>query len=58
MYRAQDTYVFDVLIAFSETPSLILFIASEDHLTDLPGIQVDLVMRDALMLLEQHTSSH
>jgi uncharacterized protein len=38
----------DVLITFSETPSLLQFIALEDHLTDLLGIQVDLVMRDAL----------
>jgi len=38
----------DILITFSETPSLLQFIALEDHLTDLLGIQVDLVMRDAL----------
>jgi len=38
----------DVLITYSETPSLLQFIALEDHLTDLLGIQVDLVMRDAL----------
>ena len=38
----------DVLVSFSEPPSLLRFIALESHLSDLLGIQVDLVMRDAL----------
>jgi len=38
----------DVLVAFSETPSLLKFIALENHLSDLLGVKVDLVMQDAL----------
>lgn len=38
----------DVLVSFSEPPSLLQFIALENHLSSLLGIQVDLVMRDAL----------
>ena len=38
----------DVLVSFSETPSLLKFIALENHLTDLFGVQVDLVMQEAL----------
>jgi uncharacterized protein len=38
----------DVLVDFDETPSLLKFIALQNHLTDLLGVQVDLVMRDAL----------
>jgi len=38
----------DVLVVFSEPPSLLQFIALEDYLSDLLGVQVDLVMRDAL----------
>ncbi len=38
----------DVLVAFSETPSLLKFIALENYLSDLLGVKVDLVMQDAL----------
>jgi predicted nucleotidyltransferase len=38
----------DILVTFSETPGLLQFVALENHLSDLLGIQVDLVMRDAL----------
>jgi predicted nucleotidyltransferase len=38
----------DVLVAFSEPPSLLEFVALENHLSDLLGVEVDLVMRDAL----------
>jgi hypothetical protein len=38
----------DILVTFSETPSLLQFITLEHHLSDLLGIQVDLVMRKAL----------
>jgi len=38
----------DVLVTFSETPSLLKFLALENYLTDLLGVKVDLVMRDAL----------
>ena len=38
----------DLLVTFSKTPGLLLFIELENHLTDLLGVKVDLVMRDAL----------
>ncbi len=38
----------DVLVTFSDTPSLLTFSALEQHLSDLLGLDVDLVMRDAL----------
>jgi predicted nucleotidyltransferase len=38
----------DVLVTFSKTPSLLLFIELENYLSDLLGVKVDLVMRDAL----------
>ena len=45
----------DVLVSFSETPSLLKFIALENHLTDLLGVQVDLVMKEAL---KPHIGQH
>lgn len=38
----------DVLVTFSEPPSLLTFVALENHLSDLLGVPVDLVMRDTL----------
>ncbi len=38
----------DLLIDFNEIPSLLKFIELENYLTDLLGIKVDLVMRNAL----------
>jgi hypothetical protein len=38
----------DLLVTFDDTPSLLKFIELENYLTDLLGIQVDLVMEDAL----------
>ncbi len=38
----------DILVAFSEIPSLLKFIELENYLTDILKIQVDLVMQDAL----------
>jgi len=45
----------DLLVSFSEPPSLLRFIALENHLSDLLGIQVDLVMRDGL---KPHLGEH
>jgi hypothetical protein len=45
----------DVLVVFSEPPSLLQFIALENYLSDLLGVQVDLVMRDAL---KPHLGQH
>lgn len=44
----RDTSDLDVLVTFQQPPSLLTFVALEQHLTDLLGIEVDLVMRDAL----------
>ena len=38
----------DVLVTFTEPPGLLRFIALENYLTDTLGMQVDLVMREAL----------
>lgn len=38
----------DVLVTFSEPPTLLEYVALENRLSDLLGIPVDLVMRDAL----------
>jgi hypothetical protein len=38
----------DVLVAFETAPSLLRFIELENRLTDLLGVKVDLVMKDAL----------
>ena len=38
----------DVLVEFRETPSLLNLIDLENYLSDLLGIKVDLVMRQAL----------
>ncbi len=38
----------DVLVEFDEPPSLFEFIRLENQLTDLLGVKVDLVMKEAL----------
>jgi predicted nucleotidyltransferase len=38
----------DVLVTFTEVPSLLGFLALENYLSDLLGVKVDLVMEDAL----------
>ncbi len=38
----------DILVSFIEAPSLFRFIELEDHLHDLLGVKVDLVMRSSL----------
>ena len=44
----RDASDLDVLVTFQQPPSLLTFLALEQHLTDLVGIEVDLVMKDAL----------
>jgi predicted nucleotidyltransferase len=38
----------DILVTFSEAPSLLKFIEMEIYLSEFLGVRVDLVMRDAL----------
>jgi len=38
----------DVLVTFDELPGLIRLIELEDHLSDLLGVKVDLVLRNSL----------
>jgi uncharacterized protein len=38
----------DILITFKKVPSLLTFIAIENHLSDVLGVKVDLVMKDSL----------
>ena len=38
----------DILVSFSSTPSLLEFVRLKNHLSEILGLEVDLVMRDAL----------
>ncbi|MCX5903165.1 MAG: nucleotidyltransferase family protein [Proteobacteria bacterium] len=38
----------DVLVTFHEQPSLLKFIELENYLSDVMGVKIDLVMRNAL----------
>jgi predicted nucleotidyltransferase len=38
----------DVLVTFDKAPGLLRYIALENHLSDLLGVRVDLVMKSAL----------
>ena len=38
----------DVLVTFTKAPSLLKFVRLENHLSDILGIKVDLVMKDSL----------
>jgi predicted nucleotidyltransferase len=38
----------DVLVSFVDPPGLLGFVELENHLSDLLGVKVDLVMREAL----------
>jgi uncharacterized protein len=38
----------DLLVSFRRVPSLFGFMALENHLTDVLGVKVDLVMKDTL----------
>jgi hypothetical protein len=38
----------DLLVTFSVVPGLLTYIEIENHLSDLLGVKVDLVMKDAL----------
>ena len=38
----------DVLVTFEEAPGLLKYIGLENHLSDLLGVKVDLVMKTAL----------
>ena len=44
----RETSDLDLLITFSQTPSLLTFIELENKLSDRLGVKVDLVMRDSL----------
>ncbi len=38
----------DLLVTFSKPPSLLKFIRLENHLSDMLGVKVDLVMKESL----------
>jgi hypothetical protein len=38
----------DVLVTFDQTPTLLKLIDLEQHLSDMLGVKVDLVLRDSL----------
>jgi hypothetical protein len=45
--QGQDSDL-DVLVTFREDPSLLTYMEIENHLSDLLGVKVDLVMKDSL----------
>ncbi len=47
-YEQRPDSDLDVLVTFRKTPGLFKYIELENRLTDLIGVQVDLVMRSAL----------
>jgi hypothetical protein len=47
-YEQRQSSDLDILVSFTDPPSLFTFIALKNELTDLLGVNVDLVMRDAL----------
>jgi predicted nucleotidyltransferase len=44
----EETSDIDILVEFIDTPGLIDFIALENHLSEILGAKVDLVMKDSL----------
>lgn len=46
--QQKPTSDLDVLVNFSEMPSLVKFIRLEDRLSELTGVKIDLVMEDGL----------
>lgn len=46
--EAKDDSDMDILIEFNKTVGLLEFISLENHLSDILGIKVDLVMKSAL----------
>jgi len=46
--RQRKSSDLDVLVKFNEPPSFFEFLALERHLSDLLGLKVDLVMKEAL----------
>ena len=38
----------DILVTFNKSPSLLKFIRLENHLSDVLGVKVDLVLKDSL----------
>jgi predicted nucleotidyltransferase len=44
----RDDSDLDILVTFTEVPSLLKYIELENYLSDTLGIKVDLVMKDAL----------
>lgn len=48
--RAEERKIsdLDLLVTFSELPGLLTFIALENELSDILGVKVDLVLKDAL----------
>lgn len=45
----------DILVEFSETPGLFTFVELEDYISEMLGMKIDLVMKDAL---KPHIGKH
>ena len=46
--EADEASDLDILVTYTSPPSLLRFVALENHLSDTLGVQVDLVMKDGL----------
>lgn len=47
-HEERDDSDLDLLVTFDDPPGLLKFMEMENYLSDLLGVKVDLVMRDAL----------
>ena len=47
-HEEKTTSDLDILVTFSKAPSILKFIRLENHLSDLLGVKVDLVLKDSL----------
>ena len=47
-HEEKTTSDLDILVTFKKAPSILKFIRLENHLSDVLGIKVDLVLKDSL----------
>ncbi|MBI5822558.1 MAG: nucleotidyltransferase family protein [Chloroflexi bacterium] len=47
-HEEKTTSDLDILVTFSKAPSILKFIRLENHLSDILGVKVDLVLKDSL----------
>ncbi len=47
-HEEKTTSDLDILVTFGKAPSILKFIRLENHLSDILGVKVDLVLKDSL----------